>query len=44
MRKNCDVIKIGLPKVPINEKGEIISKWKDKKKSTVLVGKQKDKK
>jgi len=30
MRKNCDVINIGLPKVPINEKGEIISKWKDK--------------
>jgi len=27
--KNCDVIKTGLPKVPINEKGEIISKCKD---------------
>jgi hypothetical protein len=44
VRKNCDVINKGLPKVPINEKGEIINKWKDKKKSTVLEGKQKDKK
>jgi hypothetical protein len=30
-RKDCDIIDIGLPRVQINEQGEIISKWKDKK-------------
>ena len=44
MRKKCVVINTGLHKVPINQKGEIISEWKNKKKSTVMGGKQKDKK
>jgi hypothetical protein len=36
MRKKCNRTNIGLPRVPIKEKEEIISKWKENKKSTVL--------
>jgi hypothetical protein len=34
MRNYCDIINIGLPKVPIHEKVDIISKRKNKKKSS----------
>jgi hypothetical protein len=31
MRKDCNRTNRGLPKVTINEKEDIISRWKDKK-------------